>query len=44
MGVGMVVITSPRDADAIIGSARVAGVVGWVLGDVRQGGGEVVFA
>ena len=44
MGVGMVVIASPRDADAIIGSARVAGVVGWVLGDVRQGGGEVVFA
>jgi phosphoribosylformylglycinamidine cyclo-ligase len=44
MGVGMVVIASPRDADAIIGSARVAGVVGWVLGDVRQGGGEVVCA
>ena len=44
MGVGMVVIASPGDADAIIGSARVAGVVGWVLGDVRQGGGEVVFA
>jgi phosphoribosylformylglycinamidine cyclo-ligase len=44
MGVGMVVIASPSDADAIIGSARIAGVVGWVLGDVRQGGGEVVFA
>ena len=44
MGVGMVAIASRSDADAIIGSARVAGVVGWILGEVRQGSGEVVFA
>jgi phosphoribosylformylglycinamidine cyclo-ligase len=43
MGVGMVVIASRGDADAIIGSARVAGVVGWVLGEIRRGVGEVVF-
>ena len=43
MGVGMVVIASRADADAIIGSARVSGVVGWVLGEVRRGAGEVVF-
>ena len=43
MGVGMVVI-APRDkADAIIGQARVAGVVGWVMGDVRSGSGNVVI-
>jgi phosphoribosylformylglycinamidine cyclo-ligase len=43
MGVGMVVIAAPSDADAIIGSARVAGVTGWVAGEVRQGSGEVVI-
>jgi phosphoribosylformylglycinamidine cyclo-ligase len=43
MGVGMVVI-APRDkADAIIGQARVAGVVGWAMGDVRSGSGNVVI-
>ncbi|MDO8500423.1 MAG: phosphoribosylformylglycinamidine cyclo-ligase [Gemmatimonadaceae bacterium] len=41
MGVGMVVIADRREADAIVGSARVAGVVGWVMGDVREGNGEV---
>ena len=43
MGVGMVVIASPEDAAAIIGSARVAGVVGWVMGEVRPGKGEVAI-
>ena len=43
MGVGMVVIASRSHADAIIGSARVAGVVGWVMGEVRSGRGEVVI-
>ncbi|MEO8577945.1 MAG: AIR synthase-related protein [Gemmatimonadales bacterium] len=44
MGIGMVVI-APRDvADAIIGSARVAGVVGWVLGHVEPGQGQVRIA
>jgi phosphoribosylformylglycinamidine cyclo-ligase len=43
MGVGMVVIAPPSAADKIISSARVAGVVGWVMGDVRTGKGEVVI-
>jgi phosphoribosylformylglycinamidine cyclo-ligase len=43
MGIGMVVIASPDDADAIIGSARVAGVVAWKLGEVRTGRGEVLI-
>ena len=43
MGVGMVVIAPPAAADEIIGSARIAGVVGWVMGDVRPGSGEVVI-
>ena len=43
MGVGMVVIAPRSVADEIIGSARVAGVVGWVMGDVRTGKGEVVI-
>ncbi len=43
MGVGMVVIAAPSEADQIIGSARVAGVVGWVLGHVRPGNGKVVI-
>jgi len=41
MGVGMVVIASRDAADKIIGSARVAGVVGWVLGGVDEGSGKV---
>jgi len=44
MGVGMVVIAARNDADAIIGNARVAGVVGWILGGVAAGTGEVTIA
>lgn len=44
MGVGMVVITPREHADAIIGSARVAGVAGWVLGRVEPGRGKVTIA
>jgi phosphoribosylformylglycinamidine cyclo-ligase len=44
MGVGMVAIASRSDADAIIGSARVAGVTGWVMGELRAGSGEVAIA
>ena len=43
MGVGMVAIASRNDADDIIGSARVAGVVGWVIGDLVSGSGNVVI-
>jgi phosphoribosylformylglycinamidine cyclo-ligase len=44
MGIGMVVIADPSHAGAIIGSARVAGVTGWVAGEVKRGSGEVVIA
>ena len=43
MGVGMIVIAPAAAADAIVGSARVAGIVGWVMGEVKRGAGEVVF-
>lgn len=43
MGVGMVVIAPRSHADEIIGSARVAGQVGWVMGEVKSGTGEVVI-
>jgi phosphoribosylformylglycinamidine cyclo-ligase len=43
MGVGMVVIAARERADEIIGSARVGGVVGWVMGEVRPGRGEVLI-
>lgn len=43
MGVGMVVVAEAAHADEIIGSARVAGVVAWVMGDVRSGSGEVII-
>jgi phosphoribosylformylglycinamidine cyclo-ligase len=44
MGVGMVVIAPRSNADEIIGSARVAGAVGWVMGEVQSGDGEVLIA
>ena len=44
MGVGMVVIAPREHVDTIIGSARVAGVVGWQLGEVKSGDGRVVIA
>ena len=44
MGVGMIVIAPASVADEIIGSARVASVVGWVMGKVKRGSGEVVIA
>lgn len=43
MGVGMVVIASREDAEGIIDNARVAGVAGWVMGEVRAGSGEVAI-
>jgi phosphoribosylformylglycinamidine cyclo-ligase len=43
MGVGMVVIAPADAAEAIVGSARVAGIVGWVMGEMRRGDGEVVI-
>jgi phosphoribosylformylglycinamidine cyclo-ligase len=41
MGVGMVVITDAASADAVMGSARRAGVSAWTLGRVVRGSGVV---
>ena len=41
MGVGMVVLTSPSDADAVISSARAAGIKAWKLGRTVHGSGKV---
>ena len=43
MGVGMVVITGARSADAVISSARAAGVEAWVTGRVVRGSGSVIL-
>ena len=43
MGVGMIAVAPGAYADEIIGGARVAGVVGWVMGSLRSGTGEVVI-
>ena len=41
MGVGMVVITKPSDADAVIRSASDAGINAWPMGRVARGSGQV---
>jgi phosphoribosylformylglycinamidine cyclo-ligase len=43
MGVGMVVIAAPGEADAVLASASAAGVTGWKLGRVVSGSGRVVI-
>ena len=43
MGVGMVVITEARSADAVISSARAAGVEAWIAGQVVRGSGNVIL-
>jgi phosphoribosylformylglycinamidine cyclo-ligase len=43
MGVGMVVITDERSAEAVIGSARAAGVEAWRAGQVVRGRGNVIL-
>jgi phosphoribosylformylglycinamidine cyclo-ligase len=43
MGVGLVAIAPQMAADEIIGSARVAGVVGWVAGHLSPGKGDVAI-
>jgi phosphoribosylformylglycinamidine cyclo-ligase len=41
MGVGMVVIVSPAEVEAVLQSAADAGVAGWRLGRVVRGSGQV---
>jgi phosphoribosylformylglycinamidine cyclo-ligase len=43
MGVGMVVIAARENVVDVIASARVAGITGWVMGEVRPGTGEVTI-
>ncbi|WP_084079314.1 phosphoribosylformylglycinamidine cyclo-ligase [Demequina sp. NBRC 110057] len=41
MGVGMVAVVAPEDADALMAASRVAGVDAWVLGDITEDDGRV---
>lgn len=43
MGVGMIVVTDARDADAVVERARAAGVPAWRLGSVVPGSGQVIL-
>ena len=43
MGVGMVVIADPREADSIAASARAAGVEAWTIGHIAPGSGRVIL-
>jgi phosphoribosylformylglycinamidine cyclo-ligase len=43
MGVGMIVITDARSADAVIASAREAGVEAWLAGRTVRGSGSVIL-
>jgi phosphoribosylformylglycinamidine cyclo-ligase len=43
MGVGMVVITTPADAGAVMQSAEAAGIRSWRLGQVEPGSGNVLL-
>jgi phosphoribosylformylglycinamidine cyclo-ligase len=44
MGVGMVVICSPSDVDAVLSAAAGAGVAGWILGSLKPGTGAVILS
>ena len=43
MGVGMVVITTPADAGAVMQSAEAAGIRSWRLGRIEPGSGNVIL-
>ena len=43
MGVGMVVVTDARSADAVISNAHAAGVHAWKAGRIVRGSGNVVL-
>jgi len=44
MGVGMVVITPPENADVIVLGADGSGVGAWVMGEIQPGSGDVILA
>ena len=43
MGVGMVVITDPDEAEAIVAGARGDGVDAWMIGHIAPGSGRVIL-
>ena len=43
MGVGMVVICAPSDADAVMSAASATGLAAWILGRLQPGAGEVIL-
>jgi phosphoribosylformylglycinamidine cyclo-ligase len=43
MGVGMVVVCDPQEADAVISSAAASQVRAWRLGAIRSGQGTVIL-
>ncbi len=44
MGVGMMVLAGPPDADAVLAAAAAEGVDAWVAGEVRAGSGQVLLS
>jgi phosphoribosylformylglycinamidine cyclo-ligase len=44
MGVGMVVICAPFDAEHVISAAGAAGVRAWMLGSLIPGSGAVILS
>lgn len=43
MGVGMVVICAPSDADVVMSAASATGLAAWKLGRLQPGAGEVIL-
>jgi phosphoribosylformylglycinamidine cyclo-ligase len=43
MGVGMVLIVAPENADVIIRAADTAGIGAWTMGEIRAGSGNVII-
>jgi phosphoribosylformylglycinamidine cyclo-ligase len=43
MGVGMVLIVPPENADVIIRAADAAGIGAWTMGEIRAGSGNVII-
>jgi phosphoribosylformylglycinamidine cyclo-ligase len=41
MGVGMVIICAPSDAEAVLSAASAAGLAGWKIGSLKPGSGAV---
>ena len=43
MGVGLVALVAPHEADAVLAAASAASVPAWRLGHLRPGGGHVIL-